>query len=370
VAAMHHWSVNGVPDVPAAWLMAVAKRKALNHVKRTGRKQRAHDRIGREPAAEQQAEVFLESDLEDSMLRMIFACCHPDLAPPDRLALVLKILCGFGSAEVARALLIGEEAANKRLYRARKLISDGGIALEAPGGAELDGRLGAVLQSLYLLYNEGYSATGGDELIRKDLCLEAMRLCRLLTLRFSQPPVHALMALMCFHTARFDSRLGNGGTVVLFHEQDRSTWNTDLIRAGMWQLSEAAQGDAVSRWHLEASIAAMHCTAPSYAQTDWSGIRGMYRQLNALHPNPVLRLNVAIITAEIEGPEVAISQIEPLRGERKLARYPLLYATLGELHRRAGRAGDACLNLEKALALTSSSRERAFYQERLAALSA
>jgi RNA polymerase sigma-70 factor (ECF subfamily) len=372
IAAYQTWPYRGIPDVPEAWLMQVAKNKALNLIKHTKRKGSAHQRIllESEEADPQGAVAFFEKEIEDSQLRMIFASCHPAIAHEDQLALILKVLCGFGAQEVARALLVGEDAVNKRIYRAKASIRENGIELEAPGGDALEERLSMVLRALYLLFNEGYSATSGESLIQRDLCGEAMRLLTLVLRAFpkrTQPS--ALLALMCFHAARFDGRMDHDGGMIIFEDQDRSTWDPELIRHGLTHLANAARGDSMSTYHLEASIAAQHCLAKSFEETNWPSILFFYQRLHDLSPNPIILLNQAIVKSQIDGPALAIADLEALKKERKLRRYPLLYATLGELYRRLDRAGDAADHFNQALRHSSSKKERDFLQEKIASLS-
>jgi RNA polymerase sigma factor (sigma-70 family) len=369
IAAMHHWSVREVPDEPRAWLMTVAKNKALNWLKRADTERRIYGVLGDGPTQCEPEQVFLRTDVEDSTLRMIFACCHPDIDESDQLALILKTLGGFGSKEIARALLIGEDAINKRLYRAKQHIKTHGIELEAPGGADLESRLATVCRSLYLLFNEGYLPTEGEEAIRRDLCHEAMRLTSLLARRFpEQPAVHALLALMCFHSARFDSRIDDRGALVLLEEQDRSVWDRSLIARGLVHLSDSARGDQLTTFHLEASIAAQHCTAQSFKETNWRFIHELYQQLYELRPHPLIRLNLAIVVSQVEGIATALTQLERLTSERSLARYPLLHATIGEFARRAGDERRAVEALSRALEMTTSPRQRDVLRAKLALL--
>lgn len=358
--AFSHWSFNGVPNNPQAWLFKVAKNKALNHLKRekTGREvYKAHSYLN-EDRFEMSADEF-DQEIQDSMLRMIFACCHPAIAVENQIALILKSLCGFSRKEIAHALLTNEEVVKKRLFRAKKEIKEKGIELIPPTGPELTQRLAPVCSALYLLFNEGYNSTHSEELIRKDLCLEAMRLTKLLVQQGSDDSrPTALLALMCFHVARFESRLDDNGAIILFQDQDRSLWNRELIRAGMWYLTESSKGNRLSGYHLEASIAAQHCLADSYEDTKWPTIHHFYSKLYEVKKNPIILLNLAIVSSKIEGVEKAIHALEDLKSSSKaLAKYYLLYASLGELYREAGKKEDALTNLKKAIDLTSSEQE-------------
>ena len=369
LSAMHHWSVSGVPDVPEAWLMRVAKNKALNLLKQ--HKTHAH-LLEKHPPFELSSsapDALLKTDMDDSQLGMMFACCHPEIALENQLALVLKTLCGFGSKEVARALLVSEEAVNKRLYRAKRQIVERSIELDAPGGDDLPPRLEAVCTCLYLLYNEGYKTTASPDVIKKDLCLEAMRLTKLLVTRFDdEPSLKALMALMCLHTARFDSRTDESGAPILFREQDRSRWDQELIGQGLAYLSASARGDSLSAYHLEASVAAQHCVAESFEATNWSFIQALYEKLLEVRPNPIVQLNLAIVVGQVQGPDVAVERLQRIAQGGRLRDYPLLHASLGALLTEAGRPREAIDALERALALTEAVPERDLIEQRLAAL--
>ncbi len=365
--AYRRWSYGGVPERPEAWLMQVAKNKALNFLKREQVKRRVQAEIACHEDSSAEIENFFQAaDIEDSMLRMIFACCHPAVAPHHQVALVLKSLAGFGSREIARALLLGEDAINKRMYRARRELVKAGVRLTVPTGAELRSRLDTVCTSLYLIFNEGYNSIARDELIRKDMCLEAMRLTKLLLRHFDfSTRVPALLALMCFHAARFDSRLDDKGAIIIFEEQDRSRWDAGLIKAGMFYLSEAARGDRLTDFHLEASIAAQHCLAPDFSHTNWKSINAMYEALYRIKATPVIQLNLAIISARIQGPAYAVERLLQLQEDARLRDYHLLYATLGRFCVQLGRKDEARRHLERALQLTQSAKERSLLQARL-----
>jgi RNA polymerase sigma-70 factor (ECF subfamily) len=371
IAAYQTWPYRGIPDVPEAWLMQVAKNKALNLIKHEKRKGQAHRRILDElPAAgEENGAAFFDQEIQDSQLRMIFACCHPSIPPADQLALILKVLCGFGVQEVARALLIGKDAAEKRLARAKGAIRENAIELEAPGGQALKERGPRVLQALYLLFNEGYSSTSGDTPILRDLCTEAMRLLQIHLLAFPESrDAQALMALMYFHVARFDARMDHDGAVIILENQDRSLWDQAQIRLGLKHLMASAQGEEISTYHLEASIAAQHCMAEDIEKTNWPFIATLYQRLFSLTQNPIHQLNLAIVKSRMDGVRDAIADLEELKKERKLKRYPLLFATLGELYRRVGETGRAAEHFNLALKHASSQSERDFFSGKIESL--
>lgn len=366
VAAMHYWSVRGVPENPSAWLMQVAKNKAINHIKRRRRENRVHGELSREAGPFTEVSAFLESDIEDNMLRMVFACCHPELPEESQIGLILKTLCGLGSTEAARALLVTQDAFDKRIYRAKRQIRRLGIRFEIPDDAQLTDRLDIVCKCLYLLFNEGYSTTGSEELVRRDLCGEAMRLCRLVIQRYPDAqPIYALLALMFFHAARFDTRISSDGSLVVLRDQDRSAWDQELIQQGLYYLSESAAGDELSRYHLEASIAAQHCMSPSYDETNWRFIRMLYEQLDAKVENPIVKLNLAIVARELEGSVTADELLSELETDRTLQRYPLFHATRGEVCLDLGKTKEAAMHLQRALEVTTSAIEREFLGRKL-----
>jgi len=369
VDALQSWRVRGVPDNPSGWVHRIARNKILDALRRDkiGQRVLGEWAATRPPREEGLDDLFLDSEIEDSQLRMIFACCHPRLARENQLALTLKALCGFGNSEIARALLIGEETVKKRLQRATRDLIDNGIALDAPAAGELIERLDGVHQVLYLLFNEGYSSSEGETAIRADLCEEAARLCHLLCSqrRFSTPPTHALMALMLFHAGRLDARLDQGGSLLLMEEQDRGKWDHRLIRRAQEFLDQSAEGTVISAYHLEAAIACHHCTARSYAETDWPAILRLYDALLTIHRSPVYLLNRAIVVAQIEGPRAGIRALDEASQDPALRHYHLFDATLGEFYRRAGDLARARQHLEAARQKTNSPFDRELIDRRL-----
>lgn len=367
--ALQSWRVRGVPKNPSAWIHRVAKNKILDSLRR--------DKIGRRVIREWAAmrptqdegidELFLDTQIEDSQLRMIFACCHPLLARENQLALTLKTLCGFGNSEVARALLVTEETVKKRLQRATRVLIDQQVSLDAPNAEQRIERLDVVHQVLYLLFNEGYSSSKGETAIRTDLCEEAARLCFLLCShrQCSTPTTHALMALMLFHAARLEARLDHQGYVLLMEDQDRAKWDRRLIQRAKEFLDLSAEGTAISTFHLEAGIAQYHCLAKSYAETDWPTILRLYDALLTIHRSPVYVLNRAIVVAQIEGPRAGIRALDQASQDAFLRYYHLFDATLGELYRRAGDFEQARQHLEAAKQKTSSLHDREIIDRRL-----
>jgi len=368
--ALEAWRLRGVPDNPSGWVHRVAKNKILDALRRDRIGQRV---LGQWAAAsrprpdEELDELFLDQEIADSQLRMMFACCHPRLARENQLALTLKSLCGFGNSEIARALLAEEETIKKRLQRATQWLIDHQITLTPPSPDEVAGRLESVHQVLYLLFNEGYSSSEGERAIREDLCEEAARLCHLLCEqeRFATPSTKALMALMLFHGARLEARLDHRGAFLLMEEQDRSRWDHRLITRAKEFLDRSAEGTVVSPFHLEAGIAFLHCAARSYAETDWPAILRLYDALIAIHRSPVYLLNRAIVVAQIEGPQAGIRALDEAGQNPSLRRYHLFDATLGEFYRRAGDLVRAREHLEAARQKTSSPFDRELLDRRL-----
>jgi RNA polymerase sigma factor (sigma-70 family) len=370
VEALQSWRVRGVPKNPSGWVHRVAKNKVLDALRRT----EIQHRVTREWAAARPAhddgidELFLDSSIEDSQLRMIFACCHPALARENQIALTLKSLCGFGVSEIARALLVSDDTIKKRLQRATRDLVEQEITLDPPAALQLVERLDAVHQVIYLIFNEGYSSSRGETAIRVDLCEDAAHLCHLLCSHplCNTPTTRALMALLLFHAARLDARLDDRGFILLMEDQDRTRWDHRLIARAREFLDESAEGTQISPFHLEAGIAFYHCAAPNCALTNWPMILRLYDALIAIHRSPVYLLNRAIVVAEIEGPMAGIRALLEESENPALRRYHLFDATLGELYRRAGDFQHARRHLELAKQKTSSPHDRSIIDRRLA----
>src|SRR5262249_34318888 len=305
-----------------------AKNKVLDALRRNAIGRRAiGEWAASRPRYEQNIDdLFLDAEIEDSQLRMIFACCHPQLARENQLALTLKTLGGFGNSEIARALLVTEESIKKRLQRATPDLVEHQVTLDPPDASHLVERLDVVHQVLYLLFNEGYSSSKGDPPIRGDLCEEAARLCYLLCShsRCNTPTTHALMALMLFHAARLEARLDHNGTILLIEDQDRSKWDHRLIHRAKQFLDRSSEGTTVSPFHLEAGIALCHCVSKSFAETDWRAILTLYNALLAIHRSPVYLLNRAIVVAQLDGPLAGIRALDEVRGDPSLRHYHLV----------------------------------------------
>ena len=369
--ALQTWGYGAVPENPSAWLMQVARNRAIDLI----RQQHKRSGISEELSLRLQSDAenaiqqfFLDTEIADSQLRMIFTCCHPALSPEDQVALTLKTVSGFGIQEIARALVSGESAIEKRLYRAKEYIRQQQVRFEIPSGPALDERLETVYTVLYLLFNEGYHSLKADELIRHDLCGEAMRLCTLLTEHKSgaRPSTYALLSLMCFQASRFGSRLGENNTMIMLQKQDRSKWNRELIGMGYHYLDLSSTGDQLSVYHLESAIAAEHCLAPDFESTNWQALLRLYDYLLECKPIPIVRLNRAVVLSEVQDASTAINTILDIPGiAGLLGQQPIYSSVLGELYLRAGNVGEARRRLEQARLLTPSLAEKKRLQEML-----
>jgi RNA polymerase sigma factor (sigma-70 family) len=373
VKAMETWPYTGVPPNPTAWVLHTARNRALDHTRRVQIWRGKQDQFA--PLVEDCLESALnlpaprfEEEIRDSQLRMMLVCGHPGLPPESQVALMLKTLCGFGDREIAAAFLGTEHAIAKRLMRAREFLREANVSVELPPGAEFESRVGSVRHALYLLFNEGYKASHGDTLLREDLCAEATRLGELLALHplGDHPTTHALLALMYFNAARLSSRANEAGHILLLAEQDRSRWDNRGIQRGMLHLAASGVGREVSRYHLEAGIAASHCLAPDYASTNWPHILALYNQLGAIDRSPVISLNRAVALARVEGPRAGLEAIERMPGRSRLKNYHLLHAVSGALWLEAGEAEKAVASLRRAHELATLEVERTLLANRLA----
>jgi len=372
VRALRRWPYVGIPKNPAAWLTQTAKNLALDLIRRENL---FHDKEPQIIAFMEQwpsdlaggESPMFESEIRDGRLRLMFACCHPVLSPEDQTALALKTLCAFSAAEIAKAFLTTEPAIAKRLTRAKQKIRDERIPFEIPAGDELSRRLDAVLQTLYLLFNEGYKASSGDDLIREELCQEAIRLASLLAEHpaGNQPRAHALIALMLLNAARLPARTDAEGNILRLKEQDRCSWNRPMIARGMLHLSKSAAGEELTAYHLQAGIAACHCAARDYESTDWRQILSLYDQLLELDDSPVVALNRAVAVANVHGPRAGIEAVEAIQNRSQLNSYYLLYAVLGEFEEQLNDFRAAMDHFRKALELTELRSEQSFLSKRL-----
>jgi len=365
--AVQRWPFDGVPSNPAGWLYRAAKHKAIDAVRREQTFRRFEPELARQLQSAEAERIFEE--IEDDTLRMMFTCCHPALPAESQITLTLKILCGFGTAEIARALLVHEAAIEKRLYRAKRKIRDARIAFEVPSEGELSERLQSVVSVLYLMFNEGYNSSFAENPIRKDVCVEAMRLGKLLSEHpvGRHPMTAALIALMCFHAARFDARIDDDGQILTLRYQDRRRWDRALISEGFRYLERSAFGLEVSHIHLEAGIAAVHCIADSYERTDWKEIVSLYDRLMAIGPTPIVALNRAIAIGKRDGPGAGLAAINAIPDTEPLESYYLFPAALGEMHLQLGKLEEAKRFFERACSLTSSPAERQHLWRKLAA---
>jgi len=367
--ALQTWPYYGIPKNPAAWITQTAKNLALDVLRREktfrGKEAAIAATIEAEPVAAELASF--DHEIKDERLRMIFVCCHPLIPEEAQVALALKTLCGFSSAEIARAFLSGEAAIEKRLVRARQKIREAKIAFEIPAADELARRVDAVLQTLYLLFNEGYKASSGDKLVRQELCDEAIRLATLLAEHPSgdYPKTHALLALMLLNAARFSTRVDEQGNILRLKEQDRGAWSPSMIARGMFHLSRAPSGEELSIYHLQAGIAACHCAAPDYESTDWRQILSLYDRLVQMDDSAVIALNRAVAVAQVHGPAAGIQALQSIKARQTLESYYLYYAVLAELESALSNFKTATEHLRKAIQLTELKSEHSFLSRRL-----
>jgi len=374
VAALETWPATGVPRNPGAWLMATARRRAIDHLRRHQRHLRDEGAIGHELEARHahrasDPDTTVDDDIGDERLSLIFTCCHPALSVEARVALTLRLLGGLGTDEIARAFLVPESTVAQRIVRAKRTLSASRSSFEAPRGAARAERLTAVLAVLYLIFNEGYAATAGGDWMRPALCDEALRLGRVLAaLEPRVPEVHGLLALMEIQASRVLARTGPGGEPVLLLDQNRALWDRLLIRRGLAALARAETlGGARGPYALQAAIAACHARARTAADTDWAGIAGLYDALAQRAPSPVVELNRAVAHGMAFGPGAGLARADALLGEPALRDYHLLPAVRGDLLAKLGRTSDARAEFERAASLTRNARERALMLKRAAA---
>ncbi len=374
VAALERWPVTGIPDNPGAWLMATAKHRAIDRLRRNKLIERKHEELGRELETEGEGtapdlDAALDDDIGDDLLRLMFTACHPVLSTEARVALTLRLLGGLTTEEIARAFLVPEPTIAQRIVRAKRTLAEARVPFEVPRGADRAGRLSSVLEVLYLIFNEGYTATAGDDWMRPQLCEEALRLGRILAeLAPEEPEVHGLVALMEIQASRFGARAGPSGEPILLLDQNRARWDQLLIRRGLAALDRAEKlGGAHGPYALQAAIAACHARARTGAETDWARIAALYETLAELAPSPVVELNRAVAVAMAFGPEAGLELVDALLAEPLLEGYHLLPAVRGDLLEKLDRLDDARVEFERAASLTRNARERNLLLERAAA---
>jgi len=375
VAALEQWPESGIPDKPGAWLMAVAKHRALDHLRRNQLLDRKHRELGRELEARQdsaavEVDATFDDDVGDDLLRLIFTACHPVLSSEARVALTLRMVGGLTTAEVARAFLVPEQTVAQRIVRAKRTLAEKRVPFEIPRGAELSGRLSSVLGVIYLIFNEGYSATAGDEWMRPALCEDALRLGRILAVLVPQEPeVHGLVSLMEIQASRLRARVGPAGEPILLLHQNRALWDQLLILRGLAALERAEKlGGARGPYALQAAIAACHARAHTPEDTDWESIAALYDGLARIAPSPIVELNRGVAAGMAFGPAAGLEIIDALAGEPTLANYHLLPSVRGDLLKKLGRADEARMEFERAATLTRNAREREMLLERARAL--
>ena len=375
VTALEKWPETGVPDNPGAWLMATAKRKGIDRFRKVQLHERKQDEIvyeldGVPVPHEEELVAGLDDDVGDDLLRLVFTACHPVLSTEARVALTLRLLGGLTTPEIARAFLVPEPTVAQRIVRAKKSLADARVPYEVPRGEELAARLASVLEVVYLVFNEGYAATAGEDWIRPSLCNEALRLGRILAgLAPAEPEVHGLVALMEIQASRLPARTGPDGEPILLLDQDRARWDRLLVRRGLAALERAVRlGGARGPYLLQAEIAACHARARTAAETDWSRIAAFYAELATVAPSPVVELNRAVAVGMAEGPAAGLERVDRLRDEPKLRGYHLLPAVRADLLAKLGRLEEARAELERAVTLTRNEREIALLRERAARL--
>jgi len=365
VAALEKWPQTGVPDNPGAWLVTTARNRAIDRLRHLRLREQKHVQVAYEleqlqDEAERRDEQLLDDPVGDDLLRLMFIACHPVLPPESRVALTLRLLGGLETGEIARAFLAAEATVAQRIVRAKRTLAEANVPFEIPRREELPERLSAVLGVIYLVFNEGYAASSGDDWMRPALCEEALRLGRVLAgLMPRESEVHGLVALMEIQASRLHARSGPDGAPVLLLDQDRSRWDRLLIGRGLAALEQAQRlGGALGPYALQAAIAACHARAVTAQDTDWARIVALYDALAQLAPSPVVELNRAVAVSMAFGPEAALERVDALRGEPKLANYHLLPSVRGDLLFRLGRMGEARGEFERAAAMTGNARER------------
>lgn len=371
VLALEQWPRQGIPERPGAWLMATAKHRAIDAIRRSKLQARKYEQLGHEPEPADDVVAHLEDalddDVGDDLLRLLFTSCHPVLTPDARVALTLRVLGGLSTEEIGRAFLIPETTVAQRIVRAKRTLAERSIPFEVPRGPALAERLSSVLSVIYLIFNEGYAATRGEDWLRPALCEEALRLGRILAeLAPHEPEVHGLVALMEIQASRAAARVGCDGEPILLLDQNRARWDPLLIRRGLAALARAESAGALGPYTLQAAIAACHVQARTAEETDWGRISALYAELARIMPSPVVELNRAVAVAMANGPAAGLALVEPLAAEPALAGYHLLPSVRGDFLFKLGRAAEARVEFERAAALTQNQRERRLLLQRAA----
>jgi RNA polymerase sigma factor (sigma-70 family) len=370
VAALERWPESGVPDNPGAWLMATAKNRAIDYFRRNKLLERKHEELGRELKTQQEAavtnfEIAQDDDISDDLLRLVFISCHPVLSTEGRVALTLRLLGGLSTQEIARAFLAPEPTIAQRIVRAKRTLSEARVPFEVPRGPDLAARLSSVLEVIYLVFNEGYSATSGEDWMRPALCEDALRLGRILAeLVPNEPEVHGLVALMEIQASRSRARVGPKGEPILLLDQDRGRWDQLLIHRGLAALQRAEELGALGPYALQAAIAACHARARAAAETDWHRIAALYEALVQLTPSPIVELNRAVALAMAFGPAAGLELIDTLASEPSLKAYHLLPSVRADFLFKLGRFAEAQAEFERAAIMTQNARERELLLDR------
>lgn len=371
--AIHQWAYKGVPENPSGWLYRVAKYKAINFINREKTKRKYSSEVIHFIQSEWTAEpamdyFFSETEIEDDQLQMIFTCCHPSISADSQIALTLKTLCGLSVLEIANAFLTSEESIAKRLVRARQIIRVNKISFSLPLGNEFENRLNNVLETIYLLFNEGYNASGGEDLIRLELCKESIRLTQLIAdseLISKKHSAWALLALMFLNGSRFNSRQSEDGAIVELSNQDRSRWDKEMIQKGLDYLEQSITEKSISKYHIMATISAHHCTAPDDSSTDWKGILSLYNNLAEIDNSPLVLLNKAVAVSKVYGGQSAIDQLEKLANDPLLSKYSYYYSTMAELYLHLNKVDKSLPLLEKAVSFAHNDREIRYLEARI-----
>ena len=376
ISALETWKFKGIPDNPKAWLYRVARNKAIDIIRKNKHTQHIDFSDTNSNRVLLTSEYTLTTTMDtywedqhinDDFLAMMFACCHPKINQKHQITFILKTLCGFSTKEIARAFLTSQDTISKRIYRTKEFFRTQKIKPKIPEKHQLQSHLDTILYTIYLLFNEGYNATHTDELIRKDVVDQALYLCHCLVQhkQTQLPQVYALMALMCFHTARLESRISIHGNLILLKDQQREKWDQELIATANYYLNKAAFGNHLSSYHLEAAIAYQHCIAKSYQETNWTMILTYYDLLYQQQQDPIIFLNRCLVILELQGPVIALKTVQKLSSSKQIKAYYLYYAILGEIYHRLQQQAKALAAYQKALSLTQSKIEKAFLKEKI-----